>query len=167
MDKKEISYNKKIYLKKIDMEQCLTIDNILEKVDGAITFGIFTCSCIIITKNNAIMMGHINESFDLLPLIRDFIRDNCKEYENDEIKLLYTEGYRSCFNKERNYSNYMKEIKEEIKNEFQKEINIELLLKHNAPINLLKINCESEYKELKRRIALYYDTKIKSSKNYL
>ena len=59
----------------------------------------------------------------------------------------------------------MKEIKEEIKNEFQKEINIELLLNHNAPINLLKINCESEYKELKRRIALYYDTKIKSSKN--
>lgn len=164
MEKNEISYNKIIYLKKIDMEQCFTFDNILEKVDGAITFGIFTCSCIIITKNNAFMMGHINESFDLLPFIRDFIRDNCKENENDEIKLLYTEGYKSCFNKERNYSNYMKEIKEEIKKEFQKEINIELLLNHNAPINLLKINCESDYKELKRRIALYYDNKIKSCK---
>ena len=75
-----------------------------------------------------------------------------------EIKILFTQGDKSCLN-----NKYFLEIKEKIKNEFKIDINLKLLVKHINPINFLKIYSKLYYDELKEGIIFYYDEKIKNS----
>ena len=62
------------YIKENDMDLCFTINNNTDNCNICAKFGIFTCCCILISKDKVFYMGHIHEKFDIYPYFREFIK---------------------------------------------------------------------------------------------
>ena len=129
---------------------------------GIITFGIFTCCGVVISSDTDFMMGHINEDFDLYPHIQQFIQEVIIPNKKKQIKIFYTEGEKSCLNIKRKYSDYFYKIKEIISNNYSIEVKLKNI-KHQIPINLLKIYSKSYFDIIKEKIIDIYDKKISNS----
>ena len=109
---------------------------------GFITFGIYTCSYIVLyTKNEIdILITHIDENSNFYNMFEKFLQK--LENENiNEINIIYSNGLKSCKNPKRNYSSYIKEIKENLEIKypyFKNKIMIIKEIQHEYPINLIK-----------------------------
>lgn len=150
-------------IKEIIIGQCFAVNGLEKKIIGILTCGIFTCSAVVVSENNFLLMGHIYENYNFYKDIENFICNSIIPSNKNKIKIVFTEGQKASLNKKINYSQYFLNIKEKIEKAYNLEVELKPAIKHDNPINILKINNRSYYDGIKKKMIKYYDNRIKYS----